>query len=63
MPALQLDIGNCRLVFGFGGKGVAEGEGVRGFVKGCARPFEVTGTGEEGSRNALEAENARGKAN
>lgn len=60
MPALQFDIGNCRLLFGFVGRGVEEGEGVRGFVNGCARPVDVAAGGDVGARKGREVEKKRG---
>jgi hypothetical protein len=60
VPALQFDIGNCRLLFGFVGRGVEEGEGVRGFVNGCARPVDVAAGGDVGSRKGWEVEKKRG---
>jgi hypothetical protein len=60
VPALQFDIGNCRLLFDFVGRGVEEGEGVRGFVNGCARPVDVAAGGDVGSRKGREVEKRRG---
>jgi hypothetical protein len=60
VPALQFDIGNCRLLFGFVGRGVEEGEGVRGFVKGCARLVDVAAGGDLSSRKGREVEKRRG---
>jgi len=60
VPALQLDIGNWRLDLGFVGKGVAEGAGVSGFVKGCARPVEVAAGGGGGVSEGRVVEKRRG---
>jgi hypothetical protein len=58
VPALQFEIGNCRLLFGFVGRR-AEGEGVRGFVKGCASPVDVASVGDVGSKKGREVEKRR----
>lgn len=64
MPALQLLIGKTRLPFGFGFGVESEerGEGVRGLVKGCARPVDVAGD-DAGSWKGRVVEKARAKVN
>ncbi len=66
MPALQLLIGNTRLLFGFGFKAVPAdrplGGGDNGFVNGCARPVDVA-AGDAGSNLGRVEVKVRAKLN